>query len=80
MKKGAFHVPRKTAIRNWFAERLREYEVMRLAGHSDFRTTHKYYLAVADSLKDRTREVTARGLCRKFVQIGARGVLASKQH
>jgi hypothetical protein len=48
-------------------------------GHSDFRTTHKYYLAVADNLKDRAREVTARGLCKKLVQIGATDVWASKQ-
>jgi hypothetical protein len=52
---------------------------MRLAGHSDFRTTHKYYLAVADDLKERAREVTVRGLCKKLVQIGARSVLAFKQ-
>ena len=52
---------------------------MRLAGHSDFRTTHKYYLAVNDNLKERGREVTARGLCKKLVQIGATGVLVSKQ-
>ena len=79
VKKGTFHDLRKTAICNWLAEGLREYEVMRLAGHSDFRTTHKYYLAVADNLKERGREVTARGLCKKLVQIGATGVFASKQ-
>ena len=79
VKKGTFHDLRKTAISNWLAEGLREYEVMRLAGHSDFRTTHKYYLAVADNLKERGREVIARGLCKKLVQIGATGVLVSKQ-
>jgi integrase len=78
VKKGTFHDLRKTAICNWLVEGLREYEVMRLAGHSDFRTTHKYYLAVADNLKERAREVTARGLCQKLVQIGATGCLASK--
>jgi hypothetical protein len=51
---------------------------MKLTGHSDFRTTHKYYLAVADGLKERAREVTARGLCKKLVQIGATGVLAPR--
>jgi len=52
---------------------------MRLAGHSDFRTTHKYYLAVNDNLKERGREVTVKGLCKKLVQIGATGVFASNQ-
>jgi len=74
VKKGTFHDLRKTAICNWFVEGLREYEVMKLAGHSDFRTTHKYYLAVVDNLKDRAREVIDRGLCKKLVQIGARRV------
>lgn len=75
VKKGSFHDLRKTAICNWLAEGLKEYEVMRLAGHADFKTTHKFYLAVADDLKDRTRKVTARGLCQKLVQIGATALL-----
>jgi len=60
---GTFHDLRKTAISNWFAEGLKEYEVMTLAGHADFKTTHKFYLAIADDLKDRARQATARGLC-----------------
>jgi len=73
INKGTFHDLRKTAICNWLTEGLKEYEVMRLAGHSDFRTTHKYYLAVNDNLKERAREATDRGLCKKLVQIGAKG-------
>ena len=71
VKKGTFHDLRKTAIRNWFAQGLKEFEVMKLAGHADFKTTHKFYLAVADDLKDRARKASARGLCQKLVQIGA---------
>jgi len=76
VKKGTFHDLRKTAIRNWFAQGLKELEVMKLAGHADFKTAHKFYLAVADDLKNRGREVSARGLCQKLVQIGANGVPA----
>ena len=36
-----------------------EHEVMRLAGHADFATTHRFYLAIADDLLDRACEVTS---------------------
>ena len=61
------HDPRKTEICNWLAEEPKKHEVMRSAGHSDFRKTHKYYLAVVDYLKERCREVNYRGLCEKPV-------------
>ena len=54
--KGTFHDIRKTAITNWFRNGLTEYDVMTLAGHSDFATTHRFYLAVADDLIDRARQ------------------------
>ncbi len=41
---------------------MKEYEVMKLAGHSSFSTTHKFYLAVADDLVDRARESTSKAL------------------
>lgn len=44
-----------STVCNWFAQGLKEFEVMRLAGHADFRTTHKFYLAVVDDLKGRVR-------------------------
>ena len=44
---------------------------MKLAGHADFKTTHRFYLRVKDDLVARAREATARGLCQKLVQIGA---------
>ena len=34
---GTFHDLRRTAICNWFKEGMREYDVMKLAGHADFR-------------------------------------------
>jgi integrase len=68
VEEGQFHDLRRTAICNWFREDLKELEVMRLAGHANFATTHKYYLRVRDDLVDRAREATARGLCQNLLQ------------
>jgi len=65
---GEFHDLRRTAICNWFDEGMGEYDVMKLAGHADFRTTHKFYLRVRDDLVHRARQATARGLCQKLLQ------------
>ena len=71
VKTGTFHDIRRTAISIWFANGMSEHDVMVLAGHSSFATTHKFYLAVADDLIDRARVATAQGLRQKLVQIGA---------
>lgn len=68
VKEGEFHDLRRTAICNWFEEGMSEYDVMKLAGHADFKTTHKFYLRVRDDLVHRARRATARGLCRKLLQ------------
>jgi integrase len=68
VKEGQFHDLRRTAICNWFKEGMREFDVMRLAGHADFKTTHRYYLRVRDDLVDRARQVNGRGLCQKLLQ------------
>ena len=68
VKEGEFHDFRRTAICNWLKEGMSEYDVMKLAGHADFKTTHKYYLRVRDDLVDRTRQATARGLCQNLLQ------------
>jgi hypothetical protein len=44
---------------------------MTLAGHFNFETTHRFYLAVADDLVDRARLATRQGLFKKLVQHGA---------
>ena len=41
---------------------MKEYEVMRLSGHSYFFTMHKFYIAVADDLIDRVRQATEKAL------------------
>ncbi len=38
---------------------LSEFDVMTLAGHSDFNTTRRFYLAVREDLLDRTMAATA---------------------
>ena len=54
----------------WFANGMSEYDVMTLAGHSSFATTHKFYLAVADDLIHRARVATTQGLRQKLVRFG----------
>jgi len=47
---------------------MSEHDVMILAGHASFSTTHAFYLAVADDLVDRAREAAAQSLCPELVQ------------
>ncbi len=70
VKKGTFHDFRRTAISMWLANGMSEHDVMVLAGHASFATTHKFYLAVADDLVDRARVATAQGLRQKLVRFG----------
>ncbi len=49
---------------------MSEHDVMVLAGHVSFVTTHKFYLAVSDDLVHRARVATARGLRQKLVRFG----------
>jgi len=70
VKKGTFHDIRRTAISMWFANGMSEYDVMVLAGHASFATTHEFYLAVADDLISRAKAATAQGLRQKLVRFG----------
>ena len=54
----------------WFANGMSEHDVMVLAGHSSFATTHEFYLAVANDLVHRARVATAQGLRQKLVHFG----------
>ena len=56
VSKKTFHDIRRTAITGWFREGLSEYDVMTLAGHANFETTHNFYLAIADDLMARARK------------------------
>ena len=55
-----FHDLRRTTISNWLAKGLSEFEVMKLAGHANFSTTHKFYLRVRDDVIDRARKASTR--------------------
>ncbi len=68
IKTGEFHDLRRTAICNWFAQGLSEYEIMKLAGHADFKTTHRFYLRVRDDLMDRARQASSRALSRNLAR------------
>lgn len=68
VEKRTFHDIRKTAITNWFRQGLSEYDVMTLAGHANFATTHKFYLAVADDLVDRARQAITHRVSRELLQ------------
>ena len=41
---------------------------MKLAGHADFRTTHKFYLCIKNDLVQHARQATAQGLSQNLVQ------------
>jgi len=79
VKTGTFHDLRRTAISMWLANGMSEYDVMRLAGHSSFATTHKFYLAVTDDLIHRARAATAQGLRQKVVHFGAHPIFDPKK-
>jgi len=69
VKDGKFHDLRRTALSNWFTNGMSEYDVMTLAGHASFSTTHRFYLAVTGDLVDRARRATAQSLSQKVLQI-----------
>jgi integrase len=61
-----FHDLRRTCLSRWLANGLTEYDVMQLAGHSEFSTTHRFYLAVRSDLIDRARVVTVAAMGADF--------------
>lgn len=62
IKSGKFHDLRCTCLTKWLMNGLTEYDVMRLAGHSDFETTRRFYLAVREDLVQRARTVSEASL------------------
>lgn len=74
---GTFHDLRRTAISNWLAKGLSEFEVMKLAGHSNFSTTHRFYLRVRDDMIDRARKASIRAANTDLARIGHAPPLAS---
>lgn len=60
IERGTFHDLRRIAISNRLPRGLSEFEVMKLAGHANFSTTHRFYLRVRDDLIDRARKASTR--------------------
>ncbi len=79
VRKRTFHCLRNTAITNWFANGMREHDVMTLAGHSSFATTHAFYLAVADDLVDRARVAAEQGVGKDLARIWHAPLLSEKK-
>jgi integrase len=69
VKHREFHDLRSTAITNWLYNGLKEHEVMELAGHSSFDTTHKFYLAIKDGLYDRARQANTASMGESLLRI-----------
>ena len=63
---GEFHDLRRTCLTTWLLHGLSEYEVMCLAGHADFQTTHRFYLAVREDHLKRARAVTTQVMASHF--------------
>ena len=78
LERGTFHDLRRTAISNWLAKGLSEFEVMKLAGHANFSTTHRFYLRVRGDLIDRAREASTRASGRNLARIWHAPPLAGK--
>jgi len=64
---GEFHDLRRTCLSRWFANGLAEYDIMNLAGHADFDTTRRFYLAVREDLLQRARKASAQVMRKDFV-------------
>lgn len=55
---GQFHDLRRTALSGWLHCGMSEHDVMVLAGHSNFATTHEFYLATSDNMLKRAKKVS----------------------
>jgi integrase len=64
-----FHDLRRTALSSWLANGMSEFEVMILAGHASFNTTHEFYLAIRDDILDRARQAANRAVGRNLAHI-----------
>ena len=58
----SFHDIRRTCLTYWFGNGLKEYDVMNMAGHSNFETTHNFYLGVREDLLDQARLASSKVL------------------
>ena len=73
IEEGKFHDLRRTCLTRWFANGMTEFDVMKLAGHSDLSTTHRSYLTVRWDLLEKARTASVAAMSNDF---GARLALA----
>lgn len=66
---GSFHDLRRTCLTNLFDKGLDEFDVMSLAGHAEFETTRRFYLAIRDDLLQRARNAMQQVLNPDFIAI-----------
>ena len=62
IRQGRFHDLRSTALTDWIRNGMSMYDLMNLAGHGDFNTTRRFYLAVTSDLQDRARVVKGKSM------------------
>ena len=67
IESGQFHDLRRTCISTWLEQGLKEHEVMNLAGHAKFGTTHSFYFAVSRELHHCARKVSSVTLGQDFI-------------
>jgi hypothetical protein len=59
--------------------KVQEVHDMTLAGHADFKTTHRFYLAVADDLVGRARQAIIHQVSQNLLQKCCRNTLQVKE-
>lgn len=79
IEEGQFHDLRRTCLTRWFANGLTEFDVMKLAGHSDFATTHRFYLAVRRDLVEKARVAATAAMANDFGAHLARAPVVGKK-
>ena len=57
----------QTVLTRWLSNGLSEYDVINLAGHAEFETTRRFYLAVREDLLKDARAVSAEVMNDDFV-------------
>jgi len=78
IEEGKFHDTRRTCLTRRFANGLTEFDVMKLAGHSDFATTHRFYLAVRWDLLEKARMASVAAMSNDFGEHLARAPVSNK--
>lgn len=66
IESGEFHDLRRMCLTRWFQNGLSEFDVRKLADHSDFETNHRFYLTVRRDLLVKARMAAATAMSDDF--------------